>query len=207
MAANFKKILIPIVSIFILAFALAGCAGTSTASNSSEPADQSEPTIQDYGWLSFQLPQGWENAKQSDSYETIIENGNESHVIKFMVNTLNSSFPTAADKEANDIAKKYNHYTEADPIKINDKEWAIATFEFNGHLSFAAYTDLDESKCLKITFYEMTPDDPIVQTILSTIEVDPEAVDAVEEEENSEEAVESNSEEESEDENTEAVKK
>ena len=195
MTRHWKKTLLAILATAALAFALTGCSGTSTASSSSESASSETPTVQDYGWLSFELPQGWQDAKESDKYETIAETAEPRHIVKFMVNTLNSSFPTAEDKAADDISKEYNHYTEADPIEIDDRTWYVATFEFNGNPSFVAYTDLDEGKCLKVTFYEMESTDPVAQTILSTIKVDLDALAAAEEEadEDSEEGTEESS--------------
>lgn len=179
-----KKLVITLCAM-VLAMGLAACSGGSgssaassgsadAASGSSAAAGSAETAaanLTDYGWIAFEMPEGWEDAKESDKYETIAETANNKHMMKFMLNTLVSSYPTAADKAADDIGKEYNHYTDGGTMTIGGYEWSIANFEFNGNPSFTAYADVADKRCLKITVYEMTPDDPAVQTVFSTLVV------------------------------------
>ena len=117
------------------------------------------------------MPEGWVDANESDKYETIANSANNRQMMKFMVNSLSSSFPTAADKAADDIGKEFNHYTDAGKQTIGGYEWSLASFEFNGNPSVVAYADIADKRCLKVTIYEIGIDDPATQTVLSSITI------------------------------------
>ena len=171
-----RKLVIAVCAVFMV-MALAACGGSASsgASTSSASAGSSvaAENLQDYGWITFEMPEGWADSKESDKYETIADSANSKHMMKFMLNTLTASYPTAADKAATDIASEANHYTDAGKQFIGNFEWSLASFEFNGNPSVVAYADAADGKCLKITIYELGIDDPAVQTVLSSIKVNP----------------------------------
>lgn len=171
-----RKFVIAVCAVFAM-IALAACGGSASsgASTSSASANSSAAAenLQDYGWIAFEMPEGWADAKESDKYETIAESANNKHMMKFMLNTLTASYPTAADKAATDIASETNHYSDAGKQVIGNFEWSLASFEFNGNPSVVAYADAADGKCLKVTIYELGIDDPAVQVVLSSIKVNP----------------------------------
>ena len=89
--------------------------------------------------------------------------------MKISSKTLLSSYPTAAELAAYDIAKETNHYTDAGKKSIGSHEWSLAGFEFNGNPSFKAYADAAEGKAFVVTIYELGINDPAVQKVLSTV--------------------------------------
>lgn len=104
---------------------------------------------------------------------TIREDGNDRHCIKVFRKTLTSSVPTAADYAASEVEKHAEKYTDEGKKTIGDYEWSLVGFTFNNNPSVYAYADAAEKKCVYATIYELTTEDPAVQTVLSTITVDP----------------------------------
>ncbi len=185
---------------FILAMGLAACSGGSSSSAASGSASASSASasasggasasaaassaaassagatssanLTDFGWISFEMPDGWVDAKESDAYVTINDEANTKHIMKISRKTLLSSAPTAADVAANDIAKNADRYADGGKKTIGDREWTLVTFDWNGNPSAKAYTDLTEKKALEVTLFEITTDDPAAQKVLTTFKVD-----------------------------------
>ncbi len=118
------------------------------------------------------MPEGWEDANESDEYETIADSANSKHIMKIFNETLPSSAPTAADKAAADLAKNADRYTDEGKQTIGNYEWTLVGFTFNGNPSVFAYADASDDTCVKVTVYELTAADPAVQTVLSTLAID-----------------------------------
>ena len=182
---------------FVLAMGLAACSGgsssgaasgstsassasasasTSSAAASSAAASSAGATssanLTDFGWISFEMPDGWVDSKESDAYVTINDEANTKHIMKISRKTLVSSAPTAADVAANDLAKNADRYADGGKKTIGDREWSLISFDWNGNPSVKAYTDLTEKKALEVTLYEITTDDPAAQKVLTTFKVD-----------------------------------
>ena len=182
---------------FVLAMGLAACSGgsssgaasgsasassasasasTSSAAASSAAASSAGATssanLTDFGWISFEMPDGWVDSKESDAYVTINDEANTKHIMKISRKTLVSSAPTVADVAANDLAKNADRYADGGKKTIGDREWSLISFDWNGNPSVKAYTDLTEKKALEVTLYEITTDDPAAQKVLTTFKVD-----------------------------------
>lgn len=170
-----KKIAV-LACALVMAVGLFACSGGSSEGGTSEGQGAPAPAapsanLQDYGWIAFEMPEGWEDANESDKYETIAEADDSHHIMKFMVNSLTKSYPTAADKAAHDIETSTTGYTEGGTATIGNYEWTLVNFTFNDTPSFMAYADIADERCLKITVYEMSIDDPAVQTVFNTLSI------------------------------------
>lgn len=157
-----------------VASAASGSAASASAASSAAAASSATAAkgSADYGWVSFDMPEGWVDANESDAYETIADAANSKHKIKIFKKTLSSSAPTAADYAAKEVADHADKYTDEGKKTIGNYEWNLVGFTFNNNPSVYAYADVAEKKCVYCTIYEMTVDDPAAQTVLSTLTVD-----------------------------------
>lgn len=162
-------------AVAILGLSLSGCSGSSGSDdpNATETAQSTADNLTDYGWVAFEMPAGWEDAKESDSYITIQKSANHDARIKIFSETLFSSAPTAAEKAAADKEKRGDYYSDGGTQKIGDYEWTLLTFTFDGNPSVQAYADVDEDTCVTVTIFQQEIDNPDVQTVLSTMAIDP----------------------------------
>lgn len=169
---------------FALAMGLAACSGgaaSGSASGSAAASDSAaasaaaaegaeaaaDSNLTDFGWIAFEMPEGWADQKESDSYVTIADESNSKHIMKISANTLMSTYPTAADFAAKELASS-DSYTDEGTVTVGDYEWSLVGFTFNGNPSVKAYTGITEDKAIGVTIYEMDIDDPAVQTVLTT---------------------------------------
>lgn len=158
-----------------LGIAMSGCSSDAGSDNSSSSTKTQAATdnLTDFDWVAFEMPAGWEDAKESDSYVTVQKSDNHDAKIKISSATLFSSAPTAADKAAEVKEKQGDYYGDGGTQKIGDYEWTLLTFTFNDNPSVKAYADVDEDTYVEVTIFEQGVDNPDVQTVLSTIKVDP----------------------------------
>lgn len=151
----------------------ASASGSASASSSAEASSSAaSANLTDFGWVKIEMPEGYVDANESDSYVTIRDEGNDKHCMKIFKKTLVSSAPTAADYAAKEVADHEGKYTDEGKVTIGDHEWNLVGFTFNNNPSVFAYTDVADKKCVYLTIYEMGIDDPAVQTVLSSIQVD-----------------------------------
>ena len=164
-----RKILIGIIvaCAFALTLGLAGCGGGGGDDGGAAASDApGTPTTIDYA--SFNMPDGWENAPESDSYVTIASKDNDEQVIKIFRETLFS------DETIESVAAKRAGYYDAEPgepIVIGETTWIPVDFTFNDLPSRFFYAQLDDGNYMYVTAYELTDADEPVQTVLSTLSV------------------------------------
>ena len=183
-----KKLVVALCAAFV-AVALAACGGGSSSSAASASGSASASasgsaasvssasasaagSLTDFGWVKFEMPEGYADAPESDAYVTIRQADNDRHVIKVFKKTLTSSAPTAAEYAAKEVAEHEGKYTDAGKVTVGDREWNLVGFTFNNNPSVYAYADAADKKCVYLTIYEMGIDDPAVQTVLSSLAVD-----------------------------------
>lgn len=143
--------------------------GKSAASGSGEAASSAEEVqsnLTDFEWVKFEMPAGYSDAKESDYYVTIRQDDNDKHCMKISERTLTGG-KTAAELAAE---KADDRYTPGESFIVNSREWYPVSFQFNKEDSVILYSDVDERNAAEITVYQMTQDDPDVQTVLNSIE-------------------------------------
>ena len=174
--------LVSLLCALLMVFSLAACgekadtakdsdAKTTSSDSDSTPAPAANDKLTDFGWVKFEMPEGYSDSKESDSYVTIAEDADSHHIIKFFSQTLFSG-KTAADVAAE---KADDKNTLGEKITVNGRDWYPLYFKFNDKDSVKLYTDVNESKYVYLTVYEMTENEPAVQTVLNSIEIIPDA--------------------------------
>jgi hypothetical protein len=129
-----------------------------------------EDTRLDYGWIKFQMPEGYEDAQESDSYLTIRSTENSYHVIKVFREYKGDK--TVAEMAAEKLASS-DRYTPGETLTINGREWVTVNFTFNDNPSVFFFGEGYDKYYIRVTVFEMTADEPAVQTLLSDIELVP----------------------------------
>lgn len=174
----------------LVAAAFVGCASNTTSTNSEQPKTENTQTSSNtgesrsattttskipttntisYDWISFEIPLGWTDTKESASYVTVCEDTNSKHVIKVFKQNLNAEIPNAATYAKGAVLHGKGQYTDKGTIEINGRTWYLVGFNFNDKPSISAYTDYNNQQCVYFTAFEMTNDDDPVKTLMSTI--------------------------------------
>ena len=136
-----------------------------------EPEAEPEDTRLDYGWIKFEMPEGYFDRNESDYYLGLESTENSKHVIKVACSSVYSG-KTVADMAAKE-ADSSDRYTLGETVTAFGRDWYTVDFTFNGNPSVMLFTEAYEGYMIKVTVYEMGVDDPAVQTILRSVEVFP----------------------------------
>ena len=158
-----------VACVFALTLGLAGCGGGGgNGGGGSSDAPGTPTTI---GKASFNMPDGWVDADESDKYATIQEEADSHHMMKIFCRTLFSSdtIESVAAKEAE------THGTAVgEPFELGSYTWIPVDFTFNDTPSRFFFAQIDEGHYTYITAYELTDADEPVKLVLSTLVVTPE---------------------------------
>jgi hypothetical protein len=164
-----KKLLVGIViaCAFVLTLGLFGCGGSSDGGNGAAAPDApGTPTTIQYA--SFNMPDGWAEDNESDSYVTIASKDNDQQIMKIFCEKLFEG--DTVEGEAVERASYYNS-KPSDPIVIGETTWIPVDFEFNDNASRYYFAPVNDEYYMYVTAYEITDADEPVQTVLSTLSV------------------------------------
>ena len=166
-----KHILVVFAAVcaLVLSLGLFGCGGGSNGGGGGDaPANDAPGTPTTIGYASFNMPDGWAEVQESDSYATIAEEANDDHMMKIFREHLFSG-----DTIESVAAKKGEMYGTApgEPVVYGSTTWIPVDFTFNGTPSRFFYSQLDDENLMYVTVYELTDADEPVQTVLSTLSV------------------------------------
>ena len=167
---RFRKLLIgfAIACAFALTLALAGCGGGGGDEGGAAASDApGTPTTIQYA--SFNMPDGWGNFAESDSYVTIAEKENDDHMMKIFREKL-----FEGDTVESEAAERAGYYDAepGEPIVIGETTWIPVDFTFNDNPSRFFFAPIDDEYYMYVTAYEITDADEPVQTVLGTLTVD-----------------------------------
>ncbi len=146
--------------------------GSKTADSSVEEADSN---LTDFGWVKFEMPEGWSDAKESDAYVTIAEDADDHHKMKLFKKSLGSD--TIQSKIEKDYGSDDYYTVENDPIELSGRTWYVVRFTFNNNPSVMLFTDLVEGKLFYINVFEMDENADAVKTVLDSLTFDESKID------------------------------
>ena len=171
--------LIALLCALLMLVSLAACGekkdDTSKKSDdktSDSSVEEPESNLTDFEWVKFEMPEGWSDANESDSYVTIHEDANTKHTVKFFGHT-NATGISMEELAKQDAEKDAERYTADAAVEIGGRTYYPVRFKFNDNDSVRLFTDIDGDHYTYITIFEMTETDPAAQQILTTIEFDP----------------------------------
>lgn len=161
----------------VMLVSLAACGGDKkdnstkkSDDNTATEAAEPESNLTDFEWVKFEMPEGYADKKESDSYVTIGEEENSKHIIKLFLNTLISG--KTVEEVVKSEAEKSDTYTLDSAVEIGGRTWYPIRFTFNDNPSVKLYTDAGDGYLCYLTIYEMEENEPAVQTVLKSIEFD-----------------------------------
>ena len=160
--------------ILMLAAAFAACSDGNTDQNAADKADASGDSNSsvkgvpvDYGWVKFNMPDGWKLKKTEDYAVFIEETGNSERRISILKdNTVN----TCEDLVNRDV--KLGR-TRTEDLTFGSYTWTPVRDELDGKKLVHLYTGLGGDNVAYIQpWWGITEDDPAMQTILNSISFD-----------------------------------
>ena len=166
-----------------LALALTGCggaaesggapAGSGSVEASAPAATAPAPAanLTDFGWTSFEMPEGFEDTHEQDTYITIANAADDDQTIKIDndTTTFQANADEAADKR---VGMSPDSYVKGEPFTMGGYEWIPVAFTFNDLPSSYYYANISDKYTVNVVAYCMTEADAPVQTVLSTIQFD-----------------------------------
>lgn len=161
----------------VMLVSLAACGGDkkddtvkkTDDNTATEAAQEPAANLADFEWVKFEMPEGYKDMAESDSYVTIGETENSKHIIKFFSGYL---FDESIEEVVKEEAEGSDSYTLDSAIEIEGRTWYPIRFTFNDNPSVKLYTDIGNDCLCYLTIYEMEENEPAVQTVLKSIEFD-----------------------------------
>lgn len=167
--------LIALLCALLMIVSLAACgekAEEKTDSKTTESAAEPASNLTDFGWVKFEVPEGFKDTQESDSY--IAFKNEEDTYCGFHVAW--KSVPSS--KTLAEIAESDTQYSTnasvGDEIELGGRKWIPVHFDFNDAPSVYLYTQIDDNHCSYVLAYKMTENDEAVKTIVNSIEFVPE---------------------------------
>jgi len=156
---------IALICALMMLLSLAACGGDTKETEA--PTEESAVELTDFGWVKFEMPEGWVDAEESPAYITVREETDSHHVVKLFAYdyVTGESVERIAEE---DVAGDPDRYTLDKAVEIGERTWYPVRFTFNGNDSVRMYTEIDSGHYCYATAFEMTESDPAVQTILGT---------------------------------------
>ncbi len=134
-------------------------------------SDAAAVDLTDFGWVKFEMPEGWADAKESDAYVTVKEDADTHHIVKLFGNNYVVE-KTIEEVAKADAADNPDRYTLDAPVEIGGREWYPVRFKFNDKDSVRLFAEVDKEHYCYVTVFEQTETAPAVQTILNNIAFD-----------------------------------
>ena len=161
--------LITLAAALVLALGveLVGCGGSggsAPADNETEGVPGTPTTIQ---YASFNMPDGWVDSAESDSYVTIEDGANDNRTMKIFVERYfgDDTLEAVTQKEAG----YYGEDALGAEFDMGIYHWVSVNFTFKDNPSRKFYAQLDDEHYVYVTAFEMTEDDEEVKIVLSTL--------------------------------------
>lgn len=152
-----------------------GSAAASSASADSASAASAEASsaaaasdANDYGWVAFEMPQGWEESfadfskveiKQTDGKDV------EMKIAPQSTTTAGGDAEAAAAKRAD----QSDSNTLGEPFEQGGRAWYPVYFTMDGVDSAYLYTNISDKHVAYITAYKVTEADDAVNTVMNTL--------------------------------------
>ena len=132
-------------------------------------------------WGSFDMPDGYvqiddlaKNATISTSSDTDPNNFKlDERTIRLVVKARDGGWSSAQSGMEKQASKYPDKYAGVESVWIGDREWHVSpyTFKDKGD-SVVGSTDVTGSRCVSFEAYYMSLDDPDLQKVLETLEID-----------------------------------
>lgn len=176
---NTVKIL-ALICALVMVFALAAC-GDSKEDTSKKSDDKTsdateapkDSNLTDFEWVKLEIPEGWYDAAESSAYVTVKDEADAYHIVKIFCDGKGADY--SMEYIANlDVESDPDRYTADEPIEIGGRTYYPVRFKFNDEDSVRLFTEIDSEHYSYITVFQMSENDPAVQTILNSIEFVPE---------------------------------
>ena len=142
--------------------------GTDNGGSDVIDADGGD-TLADFDWIKFEMPEGYENAKESDSYVTIQKTGDSDYMLKFFSSYIfeGETMESIVEEEGSD-----DYYTPGESFELGGYKWYTIHFTFNDKESSKFYTQIADKHYLQITAFGLTEDSDEVKTVLGSVVID-----------------------------------
>ena len=163
-----RKLIIAVCMVCAIA-ALAACSGGAGSSK-----------LTDFGWASFEMPDGYvqvdglvNDVTISTSKDTDPMNYKlDESTIVLSPKVREAAWPDAESGLAGLVGKSPDRYGDMKTVEIGGREWHIVPFTFkDAQDSVMGYADVNDKRCVGFTAYYMGIDDPALQTVLGTLEI------------------------------------
>ena len=168
------KKLIVILCAALTALALAACA-------SGSPSASSAAKLTDFGWASFQVPDGYvkvndlvQNVAISTSKDTDPVNLKlDDKTIRIVLKVREGAWPSAEEGLKLQLSK----YPDTDPdlkeLEIGGRTFYVTPFTVKEKDdSVMGYADVNDKRCIGFIAYYMDVDDPALATVLESLKID-----------------------------------
>ena len=170
--------LLALICALVMLVSLAACGEKKddTSSKSGENTAEAETeapasNLTDYEWIKFEMPEGWADAKESDSYVTIREEADSDHVVKFFSHSYVTTKDLAEIVEK-DASYDTERYHVGETFDLNGRKYYPEYFKFNDNDSVTLYVEIDADHYCEISVFEMTETAEPIKTILNSMEFD-----------------------------------
>ena len=162
----------------MVAAGVMGCSGgdvqdkyASSSAVSTYVGERESAKVADYGWVKFDIPEGYRDTRESKTFPVLVNVEDPDYVIKVLPKPFLGDVKTIDDLAAEKTAREF--YLDDGTKKVGDREWRLVGFKWikKAHSQFA-YTKADDSHAVILASFMMTADDPVVEGIMKTMEID-----------------------------------
>lgn len=151
----------------IMTLSLVACGsdkGDSSDKSEAKAEETTESSEPNHGWFSADFPEEFVlDENDFGAYRT--DDGTER---LFKIYAKSNTFGTAEETYKEDLEGDY--YKDGGTVELGGRTWYVLKFDWNKGESCKVYADVDDNSYVEITFFEMSIDDEVVQTLLETFE-------------------------------------
>lgn len=170
--SKYSKALARVCALAVLAV-LAGASLAACAGGAGKSVD--------IGWATFEMPNGYVQVDDLPYHATISTSADtdprnfklEERTIQIAPKVRESAWSSAQSGMEKQASKYPNKYGDVEEVTIGDRQWYVSAYTYKDkNDSVAGCADLTGSRCVIFTAYYMNLDNPDLQKVLETLEID-----------------------------------